>query len=98
MEESPLIERSPKERNTGTYKSDDFEDVERDLSKNVVVNYVVNKGYYDAHEYYGGLVAEFNELCAREGIMCNELTEILAHLTTKVETYYENDKLKHLIM
>lgn len=72
--------------------SDDFEDVEQDQmrdGKNIAMNYVIAKGYYDAYKDYKKLVHEFNEASEKENILTPEIKEIEGYLTKRVEVYYK---------
>ena len=72
--------------------SDDFEDIEQDAmrdGKNVAMNYVINKNPYDAYKDYKKLVDDFNKAAGEENILTNEIKEIEAYLTKKVEVYYK---------
>ena len=77
--------------------SDDFEDVEKDSNKNgknAVMNYVIHKGYYDAHKDYKKIVTKFNDLCIREDMLTDEIKQMISYLSAKVDIYYKNDKDK----
>ena len=72
--------------------SDDFEDVEQDKlrdGKNVAMNYVINRGYYDGYKDYKKLVTDFNKSSTKENIRTKEIDEIVAFLTKRVDVYYK---------
>lgn len=76
--------------------SDDFEDVEQDMKrdgKNSVMNYVINKGYYDAYNDYNKIAKKFNELAKDENINTAEIDQMIKYLSKKVEVYYNEQSV-----
>ncbi|ARF09951.1 polyprenyl synthetase [Indivirus ILV1] len=74
--------------------ADDFEDYLQDQEKNgeKTSNFVIQLGFYDAHQKYNNIIKEFNIAAEKENIMTNEITEIINYLNIKVETYYNHYK------
>jgi hypothetical protein len=75
--------------------ADDFEDVKKDSlrhAKHLSVNYVIQKGYYDAYRDYTALGKQFYELSQKENVLTDELKQLVTYLNTKAQLYFNHDK------
>jgi geranylgeranyl diphosphate synthase type II len=71
--------------------SDDFEDVEKDSTRDdnsSSINYVIRKGYEEAYKDYTTIDKQFKDLSRKEKVFTPEIKQLVTYLKDKATIYY----------